>query len=252
VKSGTQTVTILRNRRAPESAIRTDIRSAYTSHGMNDGPTQPGGEEPTQPGDEPTQPGSEDPTRRIPSHEPPTEATRAMPHDVAPPGSGPQPKPPAPPAGGEPTGDGDGGSKLPIIIGALVAAIAGVVVAVLLIAGGDGEGPKTVTATGTTTVTQTQTTQTTETSEPTISQPQAAAAAQSAASETAGNAGLRIPPADFDTQCTAEGGTSQASTWNCQVTSQDGQCSGPVTVVATANETADVQDNQVACAGGPQ
>ena len=149
---------------------------------------------------------------------------------------------------GSPGGDDGSSRRVIIVLAALVAAVAGLAIGALVVAGGNDK-TKTVTSTGTTTVTTaTATTDTTTTTtEPTISQQSAKGAAASAASDAADQAGVSIPPSGFDVRCTAEGGGSQASTWNCQASSTNGQCSGPVTVVATANGAADVQDNQVAC-----
>ncbi len=179
-----------------------------------------------------------DPTRRIDDegkrpteHLPETDPTRIQPQQ---PGTG---------------DDGGGGSRTAVVIGALVAAVAGVVVAVLLIGGGDDK-TKTVTSTGpTTTVTTTTTQETTDTTTttPGITQAAAASAAESAASNTASQGGIDIPPSDFDARCTAQGGTSTSSTWNCDVTSSSGQCSGLVVVEATADGGTAIQENQIGC-----
>jgi hypothetical protein len=158
------------------------------------------------------------------------------------------------------TGPDDGerrARRTGVLIGLLVALVIGLGVALALVVTGDDDSPDpspttpTLTTTPTnpdTTVTEPPPTQTTTApAAPTIDQVQAKAAAQRGASAEAGRFGIGIPPGEWDTRCTATGGTDRAATWTCQVAANGGQCSGTITSFARAPGVAATRNPQIGC-----
>jgi hypothetical protein len=211
----------------------------------------------------------EDPTQRIEgegdeqqTRKLETDPTRVMPAgSVPPPGAAPSPPPGSssppgsvpPPTGSSGFGDGRP-SMLTLTLAALVAAIAGLIIGAFAIGGGGKT--KTVTLSETETVTQTSAAPTTTTTPSTtttttpsgdVSAEQAQAAAQTSASETAFKAGISLAPGDIDAKCTAEGGATTSNNWSCEVSSQNGQCTGTLTVTGAGNNDTAIEDNKVSC-----
>src|SRR3954452_19551039 len=146
-----------------------------------------------------------------------------------------------------------------ILIGVLVAVVIGLGVALALVLtndddkdGGEVTTPTaatTATAPTQTTVTETepQTTTTAPPSTPTIDQGQAKQAAARGASAEVRRFGITVAPSDWDTRCTAQGGTDQSATWTCQVAANGGQCSGTIVAFARAAGVAGTRNPQVGC-----
>jgi hypothetical protein len=147
-----------------------------------------------------------------------------------------------------------------ILIGFLVAAVIGLGVGLAFALGGDDDNEDepattptaattqaTITTETTVTTTPPPTTTTTTPSSPTITQPQAKAAAQRGASAAVVRFGITIPPNDWDARCTAVGGTDEAATWSCQVAANSGQCAGTITAYARAPGVPATRNARVGC-----